>query len=171
MRFGPRQSFYKMSSGVWRQSIYIFIIHVWLSINLHIDYSCLIINQFTYWLFIFDKSINSRLFFHQFWSICSMEHLLARLPLDSPPVVRRIVQLLYPSLVPLDKEPMELVTRAVTLIDSNPEAARVFYLHCSHHMTLQETGQSHCFIFLKIENNTQEAFRERRHLHVCDLWP
>ena len=59
---------------------------------------------------------------------------------DSPPVVRRIVELLFPSFLPLDQTPQEQVSRCMTLIESNAGAARVFFLNAPRHLTLSDTG-------------------------------
>ncbi|KAK7482349.1 hypothetical protein BaRGS_00026368, partial [Batillaria attramentaria] len=75
----------------------------------------------------------------KYWDIAPIEHLLARLELDSQPVVRRIVELLFPSFFPLNQTPQEQVSRCVTLIESNLSAARVFFLHAPRHMTLTDT--------------------------------
>lgn len=78
--------------------------------------------------------------FEQYWNICPIEHLLARLEVDSQPIVRRIVELLFPSFMPLDQSPQEQILRCITLIESNPGAARVFWLNVPSHMTLTDTG-------------------------------
>ncbi|XP_025083646.1 condensin-2 complex subunit G2-like isoform X1 [Pomacea canaliculata] len=75
----------------------------------------------------------------KYWNICPIEHLLARLEVDSQPIVRRIVELLFPSFMPLDQSPQEQILRCITLIESNPGAARVFWLNVPSHMTLTDT--------------------------------
>ncbi|XP_070175011.1 condensin-2 complex subunit G2-like [Littorina saxatilis] len=75
----------------------------------------------------------------KYWSISPIEHLLARLETDSQPVVRRVVQLLFPSFFPLDQTPQEQVTRCMTLVESNAAAARVFFLNAPRHLTLNDT--------------------------------
>ncbi|KAM9165141.1 condensin-2 complex subunit G2 isoform 2-T2 [Pangshura tecta] len=63
----------------------------------------------------------------KFWKICPMEHLLTRLEVDSRPVSRRLVNLLFNSFLPVN-QPEELwCERCVTLIQMNPAAARKFY--------------------------------------------
>ncbi|XP_039381772.1 condensin-2 complex subunit G2 [Mauremys reevesii] len=63
----------------------------------------------------------------KFWKICPMEHLLSRLEVDSRPVSRRLVNLLFNSFLPVN-QPEELwCERCVTLIQMNPAAARKFY--------------------------------------------
>ncbi|XP_023694476.1 condensin-2 complex subunit G2 [Paramormyrops kingsleyae] len=63
----------------------------------------------------------------KFWKVCSMEHLLARLEVDSRPVSRRIAGLLFNSFVPVDLPEVVWCERCVTLIQMNPVAARKFY--------------------------------------------
>ncbi|XP_076437433.1 condensin-2 complex subunit G2-like [Babylonia areolata] len=75
----------------------------------------------------------------KYWTIAPIEHLLARLEGDSQPVVRRIVELLFPSFLPLDQGPQEQVSRCLTLLQSNAAAARVFFLHAPRHLTLSDT--------------------------------
>ncbi|XP_052007489.1 condensin-2 complex subunit G2 [Xyrauchen texanus] len=63
----------------------------------------------------------------KFWKVCSLEHLLARLELDSPPVCKRIVDLLFNSFFPVNQSETVWCERCVTLIQTNPGAARKFY--------------------------------------------
>ncbi|NXN31267.1 CNDG2 protein, partial [Nycticryphes semicollaris] len=63
----------------------------------------------------------------KFWKICPMEHLLARLEVDSRPVSRRIVNLLFNSFFPTDHPEEVWCERCVTLIQMNSAAARKFY--------------------------------------------
>ncbi|KFP23537.1 Condensin-2 complex subunit G2, partial [Colius striatus] len=63
----------------------------------------------------------------KFWKICPMEHLLARLEVDSQPVSRRIVNLLFNSFIPINQPENVWCERCVTLIQMNPAAARKFY--------------------------------------------
>ncbi|NXL76619.1 CNDG2 protein, partial [Leptocoma aspasia] len=63
----------------------------------------------------------------KFWNICAMEHLLARLEVDSRPVSRRIVNLLLNSFFPSSQPEDVWCERCVTLIQMNPAAARKFY--------------------------------------------
>ncbi|KAK2913973.1 hypothetical protein Q8A67_002372 [Cirrhinus molitorella] len=65
----------------------------------------------------------------KFWKVCSLEHLLARLEMDSPPVSKRIVNLLFNSFFPVNQSETVWCERCVTLIQSNPGAARKFYQH------------------------------------------
>ncbi|NXJ75515.1 CNDG2 protein, partial [Trogon melanurus] len=63
----------------------------------------------------------------KFWNICPMEHLLARLEVDSRPVSRRIVNLLFNSFFPINQPEDVWCERCVTLIQMNAAAARKFY--------------------------------------------
>uniref|UniRef100_A0A669PHK8 Non-SMC condensin II complex subunit G2 n=1 Tax=Phasianus colchicus TaxID=9054 RepID=A0A669PHK8_PHACC len=63
----------------------------------------------------------------KFWKICPMEHLLARLEVDSRPVSRRIVNLLFNSFLPVNQPEDVWCERCVTLIQMNSAAARKFY--------------------------------------------
>ncbi|NXG11688.1 CNDG2 protein, partial [Sakesphorus luctuosus] len=63
----------------------------------------------------------------KFWNICPMEHLLTRLEVDSRPVSRRIVNLLFNSFFPVNQPEDVWCERCVTLIQMNPAAARKFY--------------------------------------------
>ncbi|KAI4879434.1 hypothetical protein NFI96_004438 [Prochilodus magdalenae] len=65
----------------------------------------------------------------KFWKVCSMEHLLARLELDSPSVSKRIVNLLFNSFLPVSQPEEVWCERCVTMIQMNPGAARKFYCY------------------------------------------
>ncbi|XP_033124191.1 condensin-2 complex subunit G2-like [Anneissia japonica] len=67
--------------------------------------------------------------------VVSVEHLLVRLELDSPPVVKRLVQLLFNSFQPLDKAGEVQLTRCIALVQNNAAAARVFYRYAHQHMS------------------------------------
>ncbi|XP_077124682.1 condensin-2 complex subunit G2 [Ranitomeya variabilis] len=69
----------------------------------------------------------------KFWKLCPMEHLLARLEVDSRPVCRRLVNLMFHSFFPVN-EPEEIwCERCVALIQMNPTAARTFYQYTYEH--------------------------------------
>ncbi|NXU50118.1 CNDG2 protein, partial [Turnix velox] len=63
----------------------------------------------------------------KFWKICPVEHLLARLEIDSRPVSRRIVNLLFDSFFPTNQPEEVWCERCVALIEMNSAAARKFY--------------------------------------------
>lgn len=69
----------------------------------------------------------------KFWDICNMDHLLARLAIDSHPVSKRIVDLLFKSFFPVNESEREWCCRCITLIQMNPMAARKFYQHAHKH--------------------------------------
>ncbi|XP_029444367.1 condensin-2 complex subunit G2 isoform X2 [Rhinatrema bivittatum] len=69
----------------------------------------------------------------KFWKICPMEHLLTRLEIDSRPVTRRIVNLLFNSFFPVNQPEEVWCERCVTLIQMNPIAARKFFLYAYEH--------------------------------------
>ena len=70
-----------------------------------------------------------------------VDHLLARLEIDSSVVARQIVQLLFNSYMPVDKPLDVQVSRAIHLVRSNHGAARKFYLHAYLYMSILPTSQ------------------------------
>ncbi|XP_030855770.1 condensin-2 complex subunit G2 [Strongylocentrotus purpuratus] len=70
------------------------------------------------------------------WSIVPVEDLLARLEMDSPPVSRRLVQLLFKSFQPTDRDASVQIERVMALICMNGGAARVFYQYAHKHMSV-----------------------------------
>ncbi|XP_054622397.1 condensin-2 complex subunit G2 [Dunckerocampus dactyliophorus] len=69
----------------------------------------------------------------KFWDVCNMEHLLARLALDSQSVSKRVAELLFKSFFPVDDSEREWCSRCMTLIQMNPMAARRFYQYAYIH--------------------------------------
>ncbi|XP_061820765.1 condensin-2 complex subunit G2 [Nerophis lumbriciformis] len=69
----------------------------------------------------------------KFWDVCNMEHLLARLSLDSQSVSKRVVDLLFKSFFPVNDSEREWCSRCITLIQMNPAAARKFYQYAFRH--------------------------------------
>ncbi|XP_056290546.1 condensin-2 complex subunit G2 [Pseudoliparis swirei] len=69
----------------------------------------------------------------KFWDVCSMDHLFARLAIDSQPVSKRVVDLLFKSFFPVNEAEKEWCSRCITLIQMNPMAARKFYQHVHRH--------------------------------------
>ncbi|XP_067341992.1 condensin-2 complex subunit G2 [Channa argus] len=69
----------------------------------------------------------------KFWDVCNMDHLLARLSIDSHSVSKRIVDLLFKSFFPVNESEREWCCRCITLIQMNPKAARKFYQHVYRH--------------------------------------
>ncbi|XP_044196276.1 condensin-2 complex subunit G2 isoform X1 [Thunnus albacares] len=70
----------------------------------------------------------------KFWDVCNMDHLLARLAIDSQSVSKRIVDLLFKSFLPVNESEREWCCRCITLIQMNPMAARKFYQFAYKHM-------------------------------------
>ncbi|XP_056869184.1 condensin-2 complex subunit G2 isoform X1 [Takifugu flavidus] len=69
----------------------------------------------------------------KFWDVCNVDHLLARLAMDSQSVSKRIVDLLFKSFFPVNESEREWCCRCVTLIQMNPMAARKFYQFAHRH--------------------------------------
>lgn len=69
----------------------------------------------------------------KFWDVCNMDHLLARLAVDSHSVSKRIVDLLFKSFFPVNESEREWCCRCITLIQMNPMAARKFYQYAHKH--------------------------------------
>uniref|UniRef100_A0A3P8N6D9 Non-SMC condensin II complex, subunit G2 n=1 Tax=Astatotilapia calliptera TaxID=8154 RepID=A0A3P8N6D9_ASTCA len=69
----------------------------------------------------------------KFWDVCNMDHLLARLAIDSHSVSKRIVDLLFKSFFPVNESEKEWCNRCITLIQMNPMAARKFYQFAYRH--------------------------------------
>ena len=69
-----------------------------------------------------------------------MEHLLARLEVDSSAVSRLIVKLILSSYLPLHKPTETQVERCIVLLQSNEAAARTFYRHAPTHLDVESTG-------------------------------
>ncbi|XP_060950059.1 condensin-2 complex subunit G2 [Limanda limanda] len=71
----------------------------------------------------------------KFWDVSSIDHLLARLAIDSESVSKRIADLLFKSFFPVDETDREWCCRCITLIQMNPMAARKFYQHTYRYTT------------------------------------
>uniref|UniRef100_A0A8C5W7C7 Non-SMC condensin II complex subunit G2 n=1 Tax=Leptobrachium leishanense TaxID=445787 RepID=A0A8C5W7C7_9ANUR len=69
----------------------------------------------------------------KFWNLCPIEHLLARLEIDSRAVCRRIVNLLFNSFFPVNQSEELWCERCLSLIQMNPAAARKFYQYAYEH--------------------------------------
>lgn len=70
-----------------------------------------------------------------------MEHLLARLAVDTQCICKRITNLLLRSFFPVNESEAEWCRRCVTLIQMNPMAARKFYLHVHLHVEPTNIGK------------------------------
>lgn len=77
----------------------------------------------------------------QFWDVCTVEHLLARLAVDTQCICKRITNLLLRSFFPVSESEAEWCRRCVTLIQMNPMAARKFYLHVHLHVEPTNIGK------------------------------
>uniref|UniRef100_A0A3Q3FX96 Non-SMC condensin II complex, subunit G2 n=1 Tax=Labrus bergylta TaxID=56723 RepID=A0A3Q3FX96_9LABR len=69
----------------------------------------------------------------KFWDVCQTDHLLTRLAIDTHPVSKRIVDLLFKSFFPVSEPEREWCCRCITLIQMNPAAARKFYHYAAQH--------------------------------------
>lgn len=69
----------------------------------------------------------------KFWKICPMEDILIRLEMDSRPVSRRLVSLIFNSFLPVNQPEEVWCERCVTLIQMNRAAARRFYQYTHEH--------------------------------------
>lgn len=69
-----------------------------------------------------------------------MEHILARLALDSRPVSRRLVSLIFNSFLPVNQPEEVWCERCVTLLQMNRAAARKFYQHAHEHTACTNIG-------------------------------
>ncbi|XP_057639200.1 condensin-2 complex subunit G2 isoform X2 [Chionomys nivalis] len=69
----------------------------------------------------------------KFWKICPMEDILVRLEMDSRPVSRRLVSLIFNSFLPVNQPEEVWCERCVTLIQMNRAAARKFYQYAHEH--------------------------------------
>ncbi|EDV27825.1 uncharacterized protein TRIADDRAFT_63696 [Trichoplax adhaerens] len=77
----------------------------------------------------------------KFWEIVPSEHLLARLEMDTSEVAGKIVELLFNSFIPLTRGEDVQITRCVTLLRTNSNAARRFYQFAVRYMSVDATGK------------------------------
>lgn len=88
-----------------------------------------------------------------------VDHLLARLEIDSTTVARRLVQLLFNSYLPVDKPLDVQILRAIHLVRLNPGAVRKFYLHAYLHMNVLSTSMfTILFLFFCLCNDLALGF-------------
>lgn len=76
----------------------------------------------------------------QFWKICPMEHILARLESDSRPVCRRLVGLIFNSFLPVNQPEAVWCERCVALLQMSHAAARRFYQYAHEHTACTNIG-------------------------------
>lgn len=99
-------------------------------------------NKISTWTPSQEQVLSNCLFFPcQFWDVCTVEHLLARLATDTQCVCKRITNLLLRSFFPVNESEAEWCRRCVTLIQMNPMAARQFYLHVHLHVEPTNVGK------------------------------
>ena len=82
------------------------------------------------------------MFVLQFWQLVPVDHILARLEIDSPSIALRLVDLLFNSYFPENKPLDVQMSRAVQLIKSNIGAARKFYLYAFNYTSTLNAGDS-----------------------------
>ncbi|NXG68089.1 CNDG2 protein, partial [Baryphthengus martii] len=99
----------------------------------------------------------------KFWNICPMEHLLARLEVDSRPVSRRIVNLLFNSFFPINQPEDVWCERCVTLIQMNSAAARKFYQFAYEYTAPTNIAKLMLTIRRCLNACIQKARKERLH--------
>uniref|UniRef100_A0A6G1R1D3 Non-SMC condensin II complex subunit G2 n=1 Tax=Hypotaenidia okinawae TaxID=2861861 RepID=A0A6G1R1D3_9GRUI len=99
----------------------------------------------------------------KFWKICPMEHLLARLEVDSRPVSRRIVNLLFNSFFPINQPEDEWCERCVTLIQMNSAAARKFYQYAYEYTAPTNIAKLMFIIRRCLNACIQKALKESLH--------
>uniref|UniRef100_A0A8B9MAH1 Condensin-2 complex subunit G2 n=1 Tax=Accipiter nisus TaxID=211598 RepID=A0A8B9MAH1_9AVES len=99
----------------------------------------------------------------KFWKICPMEHLLSRLEVDSRPVSRRIVNLLFNSFFPIDQPEDVWCERCVTLIQMNSAAARKFYQYAYEYTAPTNIAKLMLTIRRCLNACIQKAMKESLH--------
>ncbi|XP_064301085.1 condensin-2 complex subunit G2 [Phalacrocorax carbo] len=99
----------------------------------------------------------------KFWKICPMEHLLTRLEVDSQPVSRRIVNLLFNSFFPINQPEDVWCERCVTLIQMNSAAARKFYQYAYEYTAPTNIAKLMLTIRRCLNACIQKAMKESLH--------
>uniref|UniRef100_A0A8B9F4M7 Non-SMC condensin II complex subunit G2 n=1 Tax=Amazona collaria TaxID=241587 RepID=A0A8B9F4M7_9PSIT len=99
----------------------------------------------------------------KFWKICPMEHLLTRLEVDSRPVSRRIVNLLFNSFFPINQPENVWCERCVTLIQMNSAAARKFYQYACEYTAPTNIAKLMLAIRCCLNACIQKAVKEDLH--------
>ncbi|XP_070585572.1 condensin-2 complex subunit G2 isoform X2 [Erythrolamprus reginae] len=92
----------------------------------------------------------------KFWEICPVDHLLARLAIDSRPVSRRLVHLLFDSFWPIS-QPEKWCERCVALIQMNASAARVFYHYADEYASSNNIAK----LMLTIRNCLNSCIQQK----------
>ncbi|KAF1479948.1 Condensin-2 complex subunit G2, partial [Pygoscelis antarcticus] len=104
----------------------------------------------------------------KFWKICPMEHLLTRLEVDSRPVSRRIVNLLFNSFFPINQPEDVWCERCVTLIQMNSAAARKFYQYAYEYTAPTNIAKLMLTIRRCLNACIQKAMKETLHDSLDD---
>lgn len=112
----------------------------------------------------------------KFWTICPMEHILARLGLDSRPVCQRLVSLIFTSFLPVNQPTEVWCERCVTLLQMNHAAARRFYQYAHKHTTCSNIAKlmhaiRHCLnacIQRALQEECQEDEEQEENMSVLD---
>ncbi|XP_009474270.1 PREDICTED: condensin-2 complex subunit G2 [Nipponia nippon] len=99
----------------------------------------------------------------KFWKICPMEHLLTRLEVDSRPVSRRLVNLLFNSFFPVNQPEDVWCERCVTLIQMNSAAARKFYQYAYEYTAPTNIAKLMLTIRRCLNACIQKAMKESLH--------
>uniref|UniRef100_A0A2C9L7T0 Uncharacterized protein n=1 Tax=Biomphalaria glabrata TaxID=6526 RepID=A0A2C9L7T0_BIOGL len=75
----------------------------------------------------------------KYYHVVPVEHILARLEIDTAPVCDRIMNLIYHSFVSTEQHPAEQVKRCIALIKTNRGAARQFFTYLPKFLSLEDT--------------------------------
>nr|CAB3264223.1 condensin-2 complex subunit G2-like [Phallusia mammillata] len=94
-----------------------------------------------------------------FWDVCSVESIFAQLEVDNPTVTRRLCKLLTGSFIPPDQSLQQWVLRCISFYESNPNAARKFYMTIGDMLALNELGEFIAMLGIFINNNVTESLR------------
>ncbi|XP_006887723.1 PREDICTED: condensin-2 complex subunit G2-like [Elephantulus edwardii] len=113
----------------------------------------------------------------KFWNICPMEYILVRLEMDSRPVVRRLVSLIFNSFLPVNQPEEVWCERCVTLIQMNHAAARRFYQYAHEHTACTNIAKlihvirrclNACIHKAVREHQEEDEEREKENVSVLD---
>ncbi|XP_004702393.1 condensin-2 complex subunit G2 isoform X1 [Echinops telfairi] len=113
----------------------------------------------------------------KFWKICPMKHILVRLESDSRPVVRRLVNLIFNSFLPVNQPEEVWCERCVALIQMNHAAARRFYQYAYEHTACTNIAKlihvirrclNACIHKALREDQEDEEEREKENASVLD---
>ena len=95
----------------------------------------------------------------KFWDIVSVEHLLARIELESPSTVMKIVALLMSSFLPVEKPGEFQLTRVLSMLSSSGiVVARKFYSYAHCYMTPSQTVSFISVIAVTLRKEMEKHF-------------